>query len=138
MNKLAIAATFAVGTALLSMPAADARTKLTGEQRLAKMLEGREAGEPVSCIPYSQTQDATVIDKTAIVYRVGATLYVNRPSNVDRLTDDDILVTKLYGSQLCNNDTIQLRDRNVGGMWNGFLGLGEFVPYKKVKTADAR
>lgn len=135
MKKLAIAATFAACTALLAMPAADARTKQTGEQRLAKMLEGREAGKPVNCIPYSQTQNTTVIDKTAIVYRVGATIYVNRPDNVDKLTDDDIMVTKLYTSQLCSNDTIQLHDRNAGNMWNGFLGLNEFVPYRKVGAA---
>ncbi|MYL97456.1 hypothetical protein GR702_06675 [Novosphingobium sp. FGD1] len=135
MKKIAIAAALAVGTGMLAMPAAEARPKQTGEERLAKMLEGREAGKPVSCIPYTRTQDATVIDKTAIVYRVGSTLYVNRPDNVDRLTRDDIMVTKLYGSQLCNNDTIQLRDRTALGMWNGFLGLNEFVPYKKVKTA---
>jgi hypothetical protein len=132
MNKLAIAATFVVGAAMLAVPAADARTKLTGEQRLAKMLEGREAGKPVNCISYSQTQDTTVIDKTAIVYRVGSTLYVNRPTNVDRLTDDDIMVTKLYTSQLCSTDTIQLHDRTAGNMWNGFLGLNQFVPYRKV------
>jgi hypothetical protein len=135
MKKLAIAATFAVGAAMLAAPAVDARTKLTGEQRLAKMLEGREAGKPVSCIPYSQTQDTTVIDKTAIVYRVGTTLYVNRPTNVDRLTDDDIMVTKLYSSQLCSVDTIQLHDRNANHMWNGFLALNEFVPYGKVVAA---
>ncbi|WP_404482597.1 hypothetical protein [Novosphingobium sp. BL-52-GroH] len=134
MKKLAIAATFAVGAALLAAPAVDARTKLTGEEKLAKMLEGREAGKPVNCIPYSQTQNTTVIDKTAIVYRVGSTLYVNRPTNVDRLDDDDVMVTKLYTSQLCHLDTVQLHDRTAGFMWNGFVGLNDFVPYRKVAS----
>lgn len=137
MNKLAIAATFAVAASLLAAPAVDARTKLNGEQKLAKLLEGREAGKPVNCIPYSQTQNATVIDKTAIVYRVGSTLYVNRPSNADRLDDSDIMVTKIYTSQLCNLDTVQMHDRNAGFMWNGFVGLQDFVPYRKVKVAAA-
>lgn len=137
MNKLAIAATVAVGAALLAAPAVDARSQLTGEQKLAKMLDGREAGKPVSCIPYSQTQNATVIDKTAIVYRVGSTLYVNRPTNVDRLDDDDVMVTKIYTSQLCNLDTVQMHDRNAGFMWTGFIGLQDFVPYRKAKVASA-
>jgi len=132
MKKLVIAATFAAGTALLAVPAADARTRLTGEQQLAKMLEGREAGKPVSCIPMSQTQNTTVIDKTAIVYRVGNTLYVNRPTNADRLDDDDIMVTKTYTSQLCDLDTVQMHDRSAGHMWNGFVGLKQFVPYRKI------
>ncbi|GLK46184.1 MULTISPECIES: hypothetical protein [Novosphingobium] len=135
MKTLAICATLAVAS-LLAMPAAEARTKLTGEQQLAKMLDGREAGKPVSCIPYSQTQNTTVIDKTAIVYRVGGTLYVNRPTNADRLDDDDVMVTKLYTSQLCRLDTVQLHDRNANFMWNGFVGLQDFVPYKKVASAN--
>jgi len=135
MKTLAIAATIAAA-AVLAMPAADARTKLTGEQQLAKMLEGREAGKPVSCIPLSQANSTTVIDRTAIVYRVGGTLYVNRPTNADRLDDDDILVTKTYTSQLCNLDTVQLHDRTAGNMWNGFVGLKDFVPYRKAPTAN--
>ncbi|PNU04007.1 hypothetical protein [Novosphingobium guangzhouense] len=135
MKTLAIYAALAA-ISLLAVPAAEARTKLTGEQQLAKLLEGREAGKPVNCIPYSQTQNTTVIDKTAIVYRVGSTLYVNRPTNVDRLTDDDVMVTKLYTSQLCRLDTVQLHDRNANFMWNGFVGLQDFVPYKKVASAN--
>lgn len=106
-----------------------------GEAKLAKMLEGRVAGEPVSCIPVSQTTNTTVIKNTAIVYRVGSTLYVNRPNNADQLDGDDILVTKLYGSQLCSVDTIELRDRNTSFMWNGFVSLNKFVPYRKGKAA---
>lgn len=138
MNKFAaLAATAAIATGLLAAAPGQARTKLTGEQQLAKLLDGREAGKPVSCIPLSQASDSQVIDKTAIVYRVGGTLYVNRPTNADRLDDDDILVTKLYSSQLCNLDTVQLHDRGGSHMWNGFVGLNDFVPYRKVKVASA-
>lgn len=136
MHKIvtAIAAT----AALLAAPAVDARPKLTGEEKLAKMLEGREAGKPVSCIPSYQATETRVIDKTAIVYRIGSTLYVNRPTNADRLDDDDILVTKLSGSsQLCSVDVVHLHDR-PSFFWNGFVGLNEFVPYKKVKVASVK
>lgn len=136
MKKLAIAATLAVGASLLAVPTVDARTSMTGEQKLSKMLAGREAGKPVNCIPYSQTQNSTVIDKTAIVYKVGSTLYVNRPTNADQLDDNDILVTRLSTSQLCNLDTVQLRDRSPGFMWNGFVGLQDFVPYRKVSSTN--
>lgn len=132
-----IIAAVAVAATLLAAPAVEARSKQTGEERLAKMLEGREAGKPVSCIPSSQATETRVIDKTAIVYRVGSTLYVNRPTNADTLDDDDILVTKQYTSQLCRLDTVQLRDR-ASFFWNGFVGLQDFVPYKKVKVASAK
>lgn len=131
-----IIAAVAVVTALLAAPQVDARPKQSGEEKLAKLLEGREAGKPVNCIPSSQASETRVIDKTAIVYRIGSTLYVNRPTNADRLNDDDILVTKLFGSQLCSVDTVQLHDR-TSFFWSGFVGLREFVPYRKVKVAAA-
>lgn len=132
----AVAATLAAGAFLLAGPTAQAKQKLTGEEQLAKMLEGRKAGKPVNCIPLSRATSTTVIDKTAIVYRVGSTLYVNRPTNADSLDNDDILVTKLYSSQLCSVDTVQLHDRMAGHMWNGFVGLRQFVPYRKVDVAS--
>ncbi len=135
MKKLTaiLVSTLVAGAAIFTAPAIQAKPKLTGEEKLAKMLEGRTAGKPVNCITLSQVSDTTVIDKTAIVYRVGSTLYVNRPTNADSLDNDDILVTRLWGSQLCSVDTVQLHDRSGSHMWSGFVGLREFVPYKKVK-----
>lgn len=131
----ALVATLAAGAVMSASPAMAGKPmpKMTGEERLAKMLEGREAGKPVNCITLSQVTQTTVIDKTAIVYHVGSTLYVNRPTNADLLDNDDILVTRLWGSQLCSVDTVQLHDRSGGHMWSGFVGLREFVPYKKAK-----
>ena len=133
MHKIIAAA--AAAATLLAAPAVDARSRQSGEEELAKLLKGREAGKPVNCIPSYQASETHVIDKTAIVYRIGSTFYVNRPTNADQLDDDDILVTKLFGSnELCSVDTVQLRDRSTF-FWNGFVGLREFVPYKKVKMA---
>lgn len=121
----------AAGAMMLAGAAADARPRLTGEEQLAKLLEGRVAGEPVSCITLSNVQSSTVIDKTAIVYGSGNTIYVQRPkTGASSLDSNDILVTQLTSSQLCSIDTVQLRDRN-GYFWRGFVGLDKFVPYTK-------
>ncbi|GGC37330.1 hypothetical protein GCM10011371_25970 [Novosphingobium marinum] len=124
----------AVATAIAA-PGAMAKSKAAGEKELAEMLEGRVAGEPVSCLSRHQTRDVKVIDKTAIVYGRGHTIYVNRPVNADRLDDDDILVTRSSLSQLCSVETVQLYDR-TGNFWTGFVGLSKFVPYKRVAVAD--
>jgi hypothetical protein len=120
--------------ALAAIPAtASARERLAPEDQLAKLLEGRVAGEPQNCIPLSMARSSQVIDKTAIVYRVGSTLWVNRPEGgASSLDDDDILVTKLSGSQLCSIDAVQLHDRS-SHMYSGFVSLGKFVPYRRVK-----
>ena len=129
-TKLAMVA--AAGVLMLAAGgAADARPRLTGEEQLAKLLEGRVAGEPVNCISMPNVQSSRVIDKTAIVYGSGSTIYVQRPrSGAETLDSDDILVTQLTTSQLCSIDTVQLRDRN-GYFWRGFVGLDKFVPYTK-------
>jgi len=136
-HKLGIVA--AATALLLAGTAANARTHLTGEQQLAKLLEGRVAGKPVDCITMSNVDSSTVIDKTAIVYDTGRTVYVQRPKvGAESLDDDDILVTELHSSQLCSIDTVQLHDRN-GHFWRGFVGLDKFVPYTrpaKVALAD--
>ncbi|MFL9841267.1 hypothetical protein ABS767_09855 [Sphingomonas sp. ST-64] len=134
MRKMLIAAAFAALT-LPGMASADEKPNPKGEAELAKMLEGRVAGKPVKCLPTYSMDNSTIIDRTAIVYRSGSKLYVNRPrSGAGSLDDDDILLTKLYGSQLCNIDKVDLLDR-TSRMWNGFVVLGDFVPYEKVRTS---
>ena len=123
--------------ALAASPAVAAKEKRSPDEQLAKLLEGRVAGEPRDCISLPSIDSSQIIDKTAIVYRDGATLWVNRPrSGADSLNDDDVLVTKTTGSQLCSIDTVQLHDRS-SHFWRGFVSLGEFVPYRKVKAAAA-
>lgn len=134
MRKLFAAAALAL-FALPGAAMADEKVNAKGEADLAKMLEGRVAGKPVKCLPTHAMDNSTIIDGTAIVYRSGSKLYVNRPrSGADQLDDDDILLTKLYGAQLCNVDKVDLIDRS-SKMWSGFVLLGDFVPYEKVKTS---
>jgi len=107
------------------------------EAKLAAALSGRVAGKPVDCISLRDIRSSQIIDDTAIVYDTGGgRLFVNRPRmGASSLDSDDILVTKTYGSDLCSLDTITLLDRG-SRMESGFVGLGEFVPYTKVKVAN--
>jgi hypothetical protein len=135
MRTIALAlagfALFAAGSAIQAKP------RLTSEEQLAKLIEGREAGKPVSCISQWDTRDMQVLDKTAIVYGRGNTIWVNRPANAEQLDDDDILVTKVHGAQFCRLDIVHTVDR-TGHFTTGFVSLGEFVPYRRVpKVARA-
>jgi hypothetical protein len=108
------------------------------EAKLAKLLDGRVAGEPQDCIYLPSVRSSRIIDRTAIVYEAGSTLYVNRPRNgASTLDDDDILVTDLHGSgsQLCSIDVVRLHDR-TSFFYSGFVSLGDFVPYKRVAKAN--
>jgi hypothetical protein len=112
-------------------PIAAGAARLAPEARLAKLLDGRVAGKPVDCINLRSIQSSEIIDGTAIVYRVGKRLYVNRPrGGAEQLDRDDILATRTIGSQLCRIDMVRLIDR-TSRFSTGFVSLGEFVPYTK-------
>ena len=122
------------GTALAAITAMplSAGPRLSPEQQLDKALAGRVAGKPVSCIDPRINSDTKVIDKTAIIYGSGRTIYLQEPDNARSLDDDDILVTDLRGTgQLCSVDIVRLHDR-MGGWFRGFVGLNKFVPYTRV------
>ena len=72
MRKIAIA--IVAAAAMLTGPALEARPNLTPEQRLDKLLDGRVAGKPVSCISQFDSREMQVLDKTAIVYGWGNTI----------------------------------------------------------------
>lgn len=125
-----IAAAAAVAAAV---PSAAAHRDPDAE--LSKLLAGRTAGAPVSCISLRSSQSSQVIDHRALVYRVGSTLYVNRPrSGADDLRSDDIVVTKTIGDELCSIDTVRLVDR-ANRFPHGFVILDKWVPYRLVKPA---
>lgn len=126
---LATLSAIAAAAGLVAAPLEAAR--LSGEERLAKLIEGRTAGAPQDCIFTSGNANLTVIDKTAIVYRAGGKVWVNRTANPEDIDDDDILVIKRFsGSSLCRQDTITLADRSTG-VFTGVIFLEDFVPYEK-------
>jgi hypothetical protein len=132
----------AVSLALASTAPALADTKpsprqVKAEAALAKELADRVAGPPVKCIPLHAIRSSRIIDGTAIVYEgAGGVIYVNRPRSGARTLDrNDVLVTKTHTGDLCSIDIVTLFDA-TSRMQTGFVGLGDFVPYKKVKTAS--
>ena len=133
--SLALAASLAVGAFGLA-GAANAWPRLTGEEELAKTLKDRVAGKPVDCIYLPTIQSSRIIDRTAIVYDSGRTIYVNRPrGGAEQLNDSDVMVLNLHSSQLCSIDIIHLLDQ-TSHFQTGFVNLGEFVPYTRVKKAS--
>jgi hypothetical protein len=126
-------ASILAGAALLAMGASAASAESLaekGEARLAQMLEGRTAGEPVTCINAVRSNRLQVIEHVGLVYDAGETIYVSRPSDPKSLGPWDVPVIERFGSQLCKTDLIRTVDRS-GGYFTGPVFLGDFVPYTK-------
>jgi len=103
-----------------------------GEERLAKMLEGRVAGEPSNCITTMRGSSALqVVDGVALVYKAGDTLWVARPRERDMLRANDALIMDRFSSsRLCAIEPMRTIDR-TGGYFTGVVFLEDFVPYTK-------
>ena len=123
---------FGIGALLLSTTAAQAAPRVHPEQQLARILQGRVAGEPVNCVNLQNIRSTQIIDRTAIIYDAGSTIYVNRPQGAESLDYWDTLVTRLHSSRLCSIDVVQLYESS-SRTWTGSVFLGDFVPYKRVR-----
>jgi hypothetical protein len=128
-------ATFLSGTVLAlaatAASAAGSGHNQTGEARLARMLEGRTAGMPVSCITTTRNNKMEVIDGVAVVYDAGATIYVARPTDPRMLGRNDALVLSRFSpTRLCVQESMKTVDR-YDGFHTGVVFLQDFVPYTK-------
>lgn len=135
ITRVLTAAVLALGVAGCGATAVDREaTPLKPNQleKLDKQLAGKVAGEPVNCIPLTLTDNAIRVSDDIILYRVSKRLvYRNDLANscpgLGR--DDDIIVVKTFGSQLCDSDILQLVDR-YSGFTRGACSLGKFTPYR--------
>jgi hypothetical protein len=117
---------------LAAASGAVAAPKEAPEVKLARLLDGRVAGEPVDCINPRNTESIEIVDGAAIVYRMNnGVLYVNRPSiGAASLRRDHTLVTKINGAQLCRMDMVTLVEQG-SHFQSGAVSLGTFTPYAK-------
>ena len=104
-----------------------------GEQtELNEALEGRVAGQPVSCVSSRDLLGNRSIGEQAILFEGrGGMLYVNLPpAGCPDLGYGRSLVVRTTSTQLCRGDIVQVVDLPSGGSYGG-CGLGDFVPYSR-------
>ena len=109
-------------------------TAKQGEAKLAKLLQGRTAGAPVSCIdtPYRIGGGGLqVIEGVGVVYDAGKKIFVARTIDPKMLRWTDRLdVSRAVSTRLCASDRMVARDRSTG-MQTGPVFLTDFVPYTR-------
>lgn len=127
----------ALMAALALVTASGAQANNTkGEEKLAKLLEGRTIRAAIPCIEVRKIITTEIITGTAIVYRLrgSPTLYVNRPTaGLADLNSNNALMLN-DAVNLCEGNNLLTGDnggRGAGPGFNGGIRLGEFVPYVK-------
>ena len=102
------------------------------EAQLAQELGDRVAGEPVRCINYRQVRNTRIVNDTAILFRIGSAIFVNRPrSGAETLDDSFALVNERSDGRLCSGDTLQLTE---GMGITRMIVAGDFVPYRRAEN----
>jgi hypothetical protein len=102
------------------------------EAHLQKLLAGKAAGAPITCLPSYRSNDLVVIDDNTVVFRDGRTVYRNdfQGGACSQLGSGHYaLLTKQFGGAgLCRGDIAQVIDTTAGHIV-GSCVLGDFVPY---------
>ena len=130
MKRMAWTAALLLGAC--ATPQQQAATEAKRDQELAKVLAGRTPGKPENCIPTGFIDGPQVVGDSLIYRQTGKRLW--RSQVRDRcpfLRDDQIVVSILYGAQVCRNDRFRLVDRG-SPIASADCTFGEFVPYDKV------
>jgi hypothetical protein len=103
--------------------------------RLEKLLAGRTAGKPVSCLPPGPNSNSTTVGGT-VVYQMGRTYYVQRfMGGCPALRNDRVLISTHPTGRTCRGDIAQIAMQQPPGMSVGSCVFDDFTPYTKPKAA---
>jgi hypothetical protein len=102
------------------------------EAELAEVLvRWQPAGPPVRCLNLRRATIVRVVNRTAIVFRLGGTLYVMRPGGGAEFLDRrDTLVSRFFG-YICDGQIIEFADPYSG--IRRLLRAGPFAPYRRAR-----
>ncbi|HEY1125190.1 MAG TPA: DUF6491 family protein [Sphingobium sp.] len=97
---------------------------------LAKALDGKVAGKPVSCVSTFRGENLRAVGDHTLVYRVSKKLvYRNDLQGVCHgLSFGDALVLRVWGNEYCRGDIAHSVNLTSGSL-SGTCALGDFVPY---------
>ena len=101
-----------------------------------RLLAGKVAGAPQSCLATYHQNDMVVIDESTVAFRQGSNrVYVNHmQGGCSNLGDNYALVTKQFGSaQLCRGDIAQVVDL-TNKFTVGSCVFGDFIPYARPRA----
>jgi hypothetical protein len=116
-------------------PPAPTRT-VKAEQQYQRLLAGKVAGTPISCLPSYNANDMQIIDQSTIVFRTGGggrvyIAHMDGPCTNLSANGPYALVTRQYGANgLCHGDIAHVVD-TLNHFTVGSCAFGDFTPYTR-------
>ncbi|HWJ69959.1 MAG TPA: hypothetical protein VNS79_07940 [Sphingobium sp.] len=101
---------------------------------LARALDGKVPGEPVSCVTALRSDDLRALGDNTLIFRVNKDLVYRNTLNgaCNGLSMGDTLVMRRVTSQYCRGDIATVVNLPSGAQ-TGSCSLGDFVPYMTPK-----
>lgn len=123
----------------LTLIAALGAVTASDSKDLDRALAGRVAGKPETCLSNSRISNPQAIGNQTLLYRDGARVWRNDlPDACPGLNEDALIVTEVFGGQLCRNDQFYTLQRGGGGIAGLRCRLGNFVPWDRVTATPPR
>lgn len=121
----------AIAAIILALIAQVASARTISVEQADRLLAHLTAGEPVRCIGHIATDGIQVVERSALLFRVSGTLYVNVPvAGRADLHGDILTVSGGDRDRLCEGDSMRLEDR-ASGNFQGYVNIGKFVPFRR-------
>ena len=118
-------------TGCMTQPAPATRSA-EAQAELQKLLAGRVAGTPMSCLSSYRKTEMIRIDDRTVAFKDGSKVYVNNLIGECSGLKSGFytLVTRSHGSGMCRGDIADVADVSTG-MVVGSCAIGDFTPYTR-------
>lgn len=115
----------------MTQPPTPTRTA-EAQAELDKLLAGKTAGPPITCLQHYRANDMVRIDDSTVAFKQGSRVYVNHLIGACSNLDSSFyaLVTRSNGMGLCRGDIAHVQDVSTGAIV-GSCAIGDFVPYTR-------
>ena len=133
MNRVFLLAAAATLAGCSTTPPQPQPVSAESQQQLQRLLAGKVAGPPTSCLSRLRADDMVVISDGLVLYRDGANRVYRQDfggSACSGLASGFYTMkTRSSGANLCRGDIVEIVDLRTGTM-RGVCSFGDFVPYQ--------
>ena len=130
--RLILVGAAALMAACTTTPGQMAEAEASRTAELADAMKGLSPGTPQDCMPIDRTDGPRIIGGGVVLYRESGrrTWLARTEGECPWLRRDAVMVTEVFGNQLCRTDRFRTIDRG-SSIPSGYCQFSSFTPYER-------